>query len=93
LKHLGLAAFPITMGASFLPAAFAMKANCCSLLCLFPPLQLHVLFSQLKSFQKCPTNITWKVPDIIIIIMVELTGEGRACIPVGLTKTWDGLVN
>jgi len=26
-------------------------------------------------------------------IMVELTGEGRACIPVGLTKTWDGLVN
>jgi len=25
--------------------------------------------------------------------MVELTGEGRACIPVGLTKTWDGLVN
>jgi len=27
------------------------------------------------------------------IIMVELTGEGTACIPVGLTKTWDGLVN
>jgi len=25
--------------------------------------------------------------------MVELTGEGRACIPVDLTKTWDGLVN
>jgi len=25
--------------------------------------------------------------------MVEVTGEGRACIPVGLTKTWDGLVN
>jgi len=28
-----------------------------------------------------------------LYIMVELTGEGRACIPVGLTKTWDGLVN
>jgi len=27
-----------------------------------------------------------------ITIMVELTGEGRACIPVGLTKTWNGLV-
>jgi len=26
-------------------------------------------------------------------IMVELTGEGRACIPVGLTQTWDGLIN
>jgi len=25
--------------------------------------------------------------------MVALTGEGRACIPVGLTKTWDGLIN
>jgi len=25
--------------------------------------------------------------------MVELTGEGKACIPVGLTKTWNGLVN
>jgi len=25
-------------------------------------------------------------------IMVELTGEGIACISVGLTKTWDGLV-
>jgi len=25
--------------------------------------------------------------------MVELTGEGKACIPVGLTKTWDGLIN
>jgi len=23
----------------------------------------------------------------VFIIMVELTGEGRACIPVGLTKT------
>jgi len=30
---------------------------------------------------------------LYFFIMVELTGEGRACIPVGLTKTWDGLVN
>jgi len=29
----------------------------------------------------------------IIIIMVELTGEGRAYIPEGLARTWDGLVN
>jgi len=29
----------------------------------------------------------------IIMIMMELTGEGRACIPVGLTKTQDGLIN
>jgi len=26
-------------------------------------------------------------------IMMKLTDEGRACIPVGLTKTWDGLIN
>jgi len=26
-------------------------------------------------------------------IQSQLTGESRACIPVGLTKTWDGLVN
>jgi len=25
--------------------------------------------------------------------MTELTGEGRACIPVGLMNTWDGLIN
>jgi len=31
-----------------------------------------------------------KIPKFTLIykiIMVELTGEGRACIPVGLTKT------
>jgi len=37
----------------------------------------------------------WPPPHLMhnYTITVELTGEGRACIPVGLTKTWDGLVN
>jgi len=37
--------------------------------------------------------ILCKLKNLLWWIMVELTGEGRACIPVGLTKTWDGLVN
>jgi len=65
-----------------------------------------ILFSKagLELFQKhqnvFPNIGTWlisltKVSFYVLFtfIMVELTGEGRACIPVGLTKTWDGLVN
>jgi len=33
----------------------------------------------------------WVWNSIIIMIMMELTGEGRACIPVGLIKTYNGL--
>jgi len=36
-----------------------------------------------------PSGTKW----IYLFTMIESTGEGRACIPVGPTRTWDGLLN
>jgi len=48
---------------------------------------MHINKSLTDNFTKAPILNCYK-----FIIIVELTGEGRACIPVGLTKTWDGLI-